>query len=214
MRGLLIVIEGPDGSGKRTQSELLDKHLAKSGFRVKRYSYPDYGSPYGKLIAEHLQGTKMRGIKELFLLYLADMVAKAEDVEREIRSGSMVIMDRYFQSTVAYQSSQGFNYEDAKSVENIFGLTTPDLGIYVDIPATDAMRRKQRQRDLEGEEADVHEKDARLQENVRAVYERMIREGFGAKKWVVVDGRVGIDKTQRAIAGIVDGACVAAGIKK
>ncbi|MDE1874113.1 MAG: dTMP kinase [Candidatus Micrarchaeota archaeon] len=209
MRGLLVVIEGPDGSGKRTQTELLAEHLVKEGLKVKWYSYPDYGSPYGRLLAEHLEGRKTRGTKEVFLLFLADMVANAEEVERELETGGVVLMDRYFQSTVAYQSATGFRYEDAKRVEDIFGLREPDIAIYTDIPSETAMRRKKRQKELAGGKADRHETSREIQDKVREVYERMISEGYGAKRWVKIDGTGSREEQHKRIAEVVDAACSA-----
>lgn len=56
MNGKLIVLEGIDGSGKATQSGLLEDHLIKSGKDVMHISFPDYGSPSSALVKMYLNG--------------------------------------------------------------------------------------------------------------------------------------------------------------
>lgn len=56
MNGKLIVLEGIDGSGKATQSGLLEAHLIKSGKDVMHISFPDYGSPSSALVKMYLNG--------------------------------------------------------------------------------------------------------------------------------------------------------------
>ena len=56
MSGKLITLEGLDGSGKATQTELLCKELAGKGIRVRKISFPDYGQPSSALAKMYLDG--------------------------------------------------------------------------------------------------------------------------------------------------------------
>ena len=60
-RAKIIVIEGTDGSGKETQSKKVEKYLIDKGFKVKRYSFPIYNSPTGKIVgASYLRKARIR----------------------------------------------------------------------------------------------------------------------------------------------------------
>jgi dTMP kinase len=202
---MLVVIEGVDGTGKNTQRKLLEEHLRKQGLKVIYYHYPDYDHEYGKMLRSYLDLERELTVKELFLLYLADMVKDSKQVEKQIDEGNIIIMDRYFFSTVAYQSSSGFDYEHAKQVQDIFDLRKPDLAFHIDMPVDLAMKRKDMQRvNEENRLSDRHERDSLLQEKVRALYRRIVSEGFGAKKWVVVDGSRSPEEIHKAIADSVD----------
>jgi dTMP kinase len=200
-----------DGTGKNTQRKLLEEHLKKQGLNVVYYHYPDYDHEYGKILRSYLDSERELTVKELFLLYLADMVKDSAKVERQIEEGNIVIMDRYFFSTIAYQSSCGFDYDHAKHVQEVFGLRKPDIAFHIDLPIEVAMERKDRQRvNDENRQSDRHERDGSLQEQVRHKYRKIVDEGFGAKKWVVVDGRGTPDEIHAAIAGAVDAMVISA----
>jgi dTMP kinase len=96
MRGILIDFEGIDGSGKKTQSRLLERELSQRGFPVSLFSYPDYESEYGKIINVFLEGKIDLNPDEQFLLYLLDIVKDKEEVIQKLQNGYVVIMDRYF----------------------------------------------------------------------------------------------------------------------
>ena len=144
-KGVFITLEGPDGCGKSTQSRMLCDALAAAGYDVVRTFEPG-GTAIGRRIREIILDTKsggMCGITE-FLLYAAD---RAQDVHEVIMpalaAGRIVIGDRFFDSSIAYQGyGLGMDVEAVRAVNAIAtrGLI-PDLTVLLDIdPATGVAR--------------------------------------------------------------------------
>ena len=114
----------------------------------------------------------------------------------------MVVLDRSKLSTVAYQSSMGLTYEGMKRREETAGIVDPDVVFYLYVKPQISMSRKKMQRDASDEAQDRHEKDIALQERVLGVFDRMMQEGWGAKKWVHIDGDNSVVAIRNEIAGI------------
>jgi len=109
-RGYLIVFEGIDGTGKSTHCGLLEAHLKNRGFPVRRLVEPTRG-PWGMKIRKIL--TEGRGDvtpQEELSWFMND---RREDVEKNIKpaldAGEIVLMDRYYFSTAAYQGALGMD---------------------------------------------------------------------------------------------------------
>ena len=206
--GLLIVFEGIDGTGKKTECALLGKYLASRRFQVSHFSYPDYASDYGRRIKAYLHtGKKMSG-QELFLNYLVDMVKDKEKVNQDLKKGKIVLIDRYYFSTIAYQIAGSFKYEEAKLIEEVAGLPKPDLVLFFDLPVSVAMSRKRKQ--MQGR-VDKHEKDYNLLQNTTFYYKKMINEKFRAKKWVVLDARESVEKVNKKVISAANSLLTGAG---
>lgn len=195
MEGMLICFEGIDGSGKATQSQLLKKELEAKGRKCMLLSYPDYTSEYGKMIDRHLHGGATLSVPELFLLFLADMLKDSDRVNGAIAKGQVVIMDRYFYSTIAYQCAAGFDYERAKAIEAAAGLTVPSVVLYLDIPASLTHERKMKQKQA----ADRNESNMKYMDAVRAFYGKLLSERYSRARWVRIDGTETIEQIQEEI---------------
>ncbi len=179
---MIICIEGIDGSGKATQSELLAESLKASGKEVLLLSYPDYKSESGKRIREYLHSKEsMPEVKQLFKMYIDDIAKDSEKI-REAGKNGIVVLDRYYMSTVAYQCAQGFGYAKAKETINAMRLPKPDLIIYLNISPQDSAVRKMK----EGEILDRHERNMDLLRGVGREYEREMSDGFPIKRWVEI----------------------------
>lgn len=183
MPGLLIDLEGIDGSGKRTQAEILKNSFTAEGYKVILYSYPDYDSPYGEIIKDFLNNKIDLNPDEQFLLYLIDIVKDRDSIRRRVNEGYMVILDRYTPSTIAYQCANHFDYEKAKEIIRLVDVSLPDIIVYLDTPVKVSGERKIKQKNHK----DRFEDDAPLLEEVKSYYERMIDEDF-PYKWVKIDG--------------------------
>jgi dTMP kinase len=144
-------------------------------------------------------------VREQFLLYLMDIVKDSKEVTKEIDEGCIEIMDRYYFSTVAYQSANGFGYENAKQIVGMLDLRKPDIAFHIDMPVELSMSRKDTQRvNDENSKSDRHEADASLQERTRSYYRRMVEEVFGSKRWVTVDGSKTPEAISSQISKVVD----------
>src|SRR5690349_10639080 len=104
-RGKLIVIEGIDGAGKGTQTELLARAFQQRGVPFMRFSFPRYESSFGRLIGRFLNGEfgPLPAVDAHFsaLLYAGDRLETKPDLEAALKSGQTVITDRYIGSNLA-----------------------------------------------------------------------------------------------------------------
>lgn len=197
-------MEGADGVGKHTQVTMLESGLREEGHSVKLHGFPNYSSVFGRVIRDRLTGSVKMSNKGSFLMYLGDMVEDAPMIEKWLDEGHTVLLDRYNLSTIAYGVANGFDYDDAKKVEETFNLPRPNLVIYIDMPVERSMLLKARQRSLEQDKADIYESNRKLQENVKPVYERMFSESLLADKWVKIDGSGSIEEVHKSIMNAVN----------
>jgi dTMP kinase len=136
-KGLFITFEGTDGSGKTTQIKMLTEYLEKRGYQVLNSIEPG-GTQLGKKIRQILlsrenEGMSSRAETLLFQASRAELVSKV--IEPALQSGKIVICDRFFDSTIAYQGiARGLGAEDIldMSLWATDGLT-PDLTFLLSI---------------------------------------------------------------------------------
>ncbi len=139
-RGALIVLEGIDGSGTSTHSELLARWLAGKGYRVLVTSEPSRG-PVGRLIRRLLRVDLHPLIDAA--LFAADRLWHVLKVVRPaLREGMVVICDRYYESSYAYQGAQGLP-RWVIGLLNAFA-PRPDLVVVLDLDPGEAVRRLRR----------------------------------------------------------------------
>ncbi len=145
--GVFIVLEGIDGAGKSTQAKMLAEWFEERGHEVVLTKEPT-DTAFGKLIRRLvltggrvgiIDGAKISHEAEA-LLFAAD---RAEHIHKLIRpaleEGKVVISDRYFYSSLAYQWARGLDLEWLIDL-NRFAIR-PDIAILLDIPAKESMRR-------------------------------------------------------------------------
>ncbi len=196
MESLFVCIEGIDGCGKTTQAKLLIDRLKENGNVVSLYSYPTHDSRYGKIIREEFLAGKIEmSVEEQFLLYLLDMQSDKKKILGELSSGNIVMSERYFISTIAYQSAGNFDYEKAKAVEEIMALPRPDIVFYIDLEPEIAFERKKKQKG----KTDRFESAKDYMNKVRNVYEKLYAERYGAKTWIRIDGK----RSEREISDLI-----------
>lgn len=174
MSGKLYVIEGVDGSGKATQTELLYQALLQQGKPVRKVSFPDYDSPSSALIKMYLNGefgTDPQSVNAFAtsVFFAVDRFASfRKDWQQFYEEGGIIIADRYVTSNLVHQAGK---ITDADEKEryiawlsdleyNIFGLPRPDCVIFLDMPPACSLQLRQQRNALkQGLTQDIHEAD-------------------------------------------------------
>lgn len=178
-----IVFEGIDGAGGGTQSGLLLNYLKNEKIPAERLIYPDYQGPIGKLIHEFLHKTYELPAELQFLLYFTDFIKDQGKIKNWLKQRKIVICDRYFTSTLAYQGLKGFPVKTALKIAKNFGLPEPDLIIYLKISPETSMKRKIKEK----RNLDRHEADEKFLGKLGKSYERLIKKQIFSR-WIAIDG--------------------------
>jgi dTMP kinase len=199
MKGKFIIIEGVDGAGCGIQTELLKERLnEKLSQPVLHIRYPNYNNPIGVTIHKFLHEELQLSTDMQFFIYSLDMLKDMKEIKKALEEGRIVLADRYFTSTLAYQCSQGFPIEKALKFAELFDFVKPDLIIYLKVSAETAMKRKQKEKT----EMDMFERDLEFRKKVSKKYEELANKNiFG--KWVVVDAERSIEEVAKEIENIV-----------
>ncbi len=195
-RGKFIAIEGIDGSGKRTQIDLLSRALEARGVAHVRVSFPRYESSFGRLVARYLNGEfgRLEVVDAHFsaLLYAGDRFEAKIEMEATLSAGKTVLADRYVGSNLAHQTARvGPQRREEflswlKRLEyGIYALPAEDLVIYLRLPAVEAHRLVGRKaaRDYTSLQRDLQEADLKHLEQAALVYDRLATE----PNWVTVE---------------------------
>ncbi|MFH1328151.1 MAG: dTMP kinase, partial [Candidatus Bathyarchaeota archaeon] len=130
-KGMLIVIEGIDGSGKTTQVYHLVEELRKLGYKSEYTTEPTYGN-IGNILRLNVARAKKRAPIYEALLFAADRYEHIKKtVLPKLKRGSILVSDRYLYSSLAYQGAVGLDIKWLRKIN--FFTPTPDLIIYLDI---------------------------------------------------------------------------------
>jgi dTMP kinase len=190
----LIVFEGIDGSGKGTQIELLKKYFKKNKIDCFVFKYP---TAKAKEIRDFLNLKIEWEEDEAFLKYIQDIKNEQPKVLEALTKGQ-VILDRYFYSTIAYQS---INAPIEKRMEQIkeFKLQKADLVFWLDIEPEDAIKRKTILK-----VPDRFEQDIKKLQTIRKNYEKLYKINYMAKKWVKIDSKKAKEEIFKEIKGYLN----------
>jgi dTMP kinase len=200
MRGVLITLEGVEGSGKSTQCRRLAESLQARGFDVVLTREPD-GTAMGMAIRRLFQtgGPAPVPLAQVFLFMAARQQHVAEVLRPALSRGAVVISDRYADATLAYQGSgQGVDLETIRDLNALAtGGLVPDLTLVLDLDPGIGMAR------IRGRELDAFER-------MDLDFHRRVREGYleiarvDKRRVVVLDADQGADALFAAIAALVD----------
>ena len=174
MRGLLVVFEGLDQSGKQTQAERLRDRLEAAGRTVRLLSFPSYETHIGAEIGRALKGERDYAADTMQLLYVANRFEWKPEIERELAQGTVVVCDRYLASSVAYGEAFGLDGAWLSEIQRY--LPQPDLTVLLDIEPQVSASRKTADRDK-------YERDLALLARVRESYVRQA----AAARWLRLD---------------------------
>ncbi|MFZ5424873.1 MAG: dTMP kinase [Patescibacteria group bacterium] len=194
---MIIAFEGPEGGGKGTQLRLLEKFLKESGYEVIVVREPG-GTMAGEIIRNmllNLENITLSPLTETLLFFAARSQLISEIIEPAVKRKKVVLMDRSFWSTLAYQGyARGIRLTVLKTLARlVVGRFTPDLVILLDLPVEAGLSRKHGQNEvnrLEAEDIEFHRK-------VRNGYLKLCKEEKGF--WVKIDATNTIPQIQKAI---------------
>ena len=172
MNGKLIVFEGLDGSGKKTQSDKLLRHMTEAGMNVRKVEFPDYSSPSASLINMYLAGefgTAPGDVNPYAAssFYAVDRYASYKKCWADFyHSGGIIIADRYTTSNAIHQCSKLPEEQWDSFLEWLFdyeyrllGLPEPDEVIYLRVDPDVSQRLLSERYHNDETKKDVHEKD-------------------------------------------------------
>lgn len=190
-KGLLLVFEGLDQSGKQTQAERLKAYVESRGRTSALLDFPSYETHIGKEIERGLHGGRDYGPEVMQLLYVANRYEKKPQIETRLAQGGVVICDRYLASSIAYGEAQGLDGAWLREIQKY--LPAPDLTILLDIAPAIAAGRKTSNRDR-------YERDLELLSRVRESYRRQAQSG----RWLVLNGERAKDAVAADVISAVD----------
>ena len=201
MKGLFIVMEGPDGSGKTTQINLLKEYLEEAGYECLITREPG-GTVIGEEIRQLILNPEhkvMSPVTEM-LLYAASRAQLVHEViGPALEEGKIVISDRFVDSSIVYQGiarKLGISTVSAVNAPGI-GIYRPDGIFFIDLSEAEGLRRKKEQKNL----------DRMEQEGID--FHHMVSEGYrkvlsGRPEVMKIDGGRSIDTIQKKIRNHVD----------
>ena len=171
---MIIVFEGGDQAGKKTQSTLLEKKLKSAKIKTKLFSFPDYSTPIGKEIDQYLHGKRKFSPQVIHCLLAANRWEKADEIKKAQQKNSVIIMNRYRESNLVYGLVNGLKLNWLENLDT--GLPKSDLVIVLDVPQTESFRRKRLDRDR-------FEKNRAFSQKISKTYRKVSKQ----KKWKIVD---------------------------
>jgi dTMP kinase len=159
-RGVLIVFDGIDGTGKTTQAKRLLETLKKNGFNAVYFREPS-DSQWGREIKQKAALAGSLSAEEELELFQKDRKENvAKNLKPALEQNKIVVLDRYYYSTIAYQGARGIDPLMIRKMNEEFAVK-PDLVFILDITPREGLRRiekNRKEKDLLFEQEDYLEK--------------------------------------------------------
>jgi len=171
---MIVVFEGGDQAGKKTQSELLEKTLKTAKIKAKLFSFPDYSTPIGKEINKYLHGKRKFPPQVIHCLLAANRWEKLDEIKKAQQKNSVIIMNRYRESNLVYGLVNGLKIDWLENLD--VGLPKSDLVIVLDVSQNESFNRKRANRDR-------FEKNRDFSQRISKTYRKMAKQ----KKWKIVN---------------------------
>ena len=203
MSGRFIVFEGIDGSGKTTQARMLAAALESRGYKVRLTAEPTE-LPTGRALRAALGGSVKLSECQMATLFVEDRIAHNVEpdvgINALVERGEIVICDRYYYSTLAYQGhSTDYGWVKAMNLE-CPEIRKPDLCIYIDLLPEQSLERIAKGRDS----VEIYENVETLTK-VRQQFLSVIEDIGKTDKICVIDGYRMPDEVARDILCCVEG---------
>lgn len=195
---MIIVIEGLDGAGGETQTKLLMEYFKKNRIPYKFLRSPQYDIPVGKAIKAYLDEEVEMDPDSAFLLFCADNMLNAKQIEKAKKERKHVILDRYITSTIVFQAARGFSFDKGIKFAELMNFPRADAIIYIDISPETSIKRKKGEKGT----LDMHEKDSEYLRRARKLYLEEVKKNI-LGKWFIIDGEKSIEEVHEQILNIV-----------
>lgn len=188
-RGVLVAIEGGDGSGKATQTKLTQEYITSLKLPVYTTSFPRYNKESAIYVEKFLNGSYGNDVNALppevaAVLFAVDRMAGTQEIVTWLdeHPEGVAVLDRYRASNLAHQGAKINDraariafYEELQSYEtNVLGILSPNLNIILNVPSVIAQKNVDTKdaavRTYTERKRDVHESDAEYLEKVKASY--------------------------------------------
>ena len=187
---MIIVIEGSDQAGKKTQTELLAQALKKNKIKTKTFSFPDYTTPLGKEINRFLHGKRKFPSQVIHCLLAANRWEKLDQIKSAQAQNSVLIMNRYYQSNLVYGMANGMPLSWLKGLDE--GLPKADLVIVLDVSQKESFSRKKANRDK-------FEKNPQFLKTISTAYRKLAKK----YRWSIVNASQSKDQVHADIMKIL-----------
>jgi dTMP kinase len=171
---MIIVIEGGDQAGKKTQTTLLAKALKQRKIKTTVFSFPDYKTPVGKEIAKYLNGKRKFTPQVIHCLLAANRWEKLNEILAAQSKNSVLIMNRYYQSNLIYGLANGMKRKWLENLDE--GLPKADLVILLDVTQRESFHRKKTNRDK-------FEKNEKFLRKISKIYRTIAKNDH----WKIID---------------------------
>jgi dTMP kinase len=193
-----IVIEGPDGSGKATQTKLIIEYLKKEKYKVKKIDFPQYGKKSAGLVEEYLNGKYGKaeeiGPYRASIFYACDRYDASFKIKKWLEEGFVVVSDRYVSSNVAHQGGKIKDKKERKEYikwlynleYKIFEIPKPEITVILKTSTassyelsskiTDKEKKAKKHLYLGDKKRDIHEEDKKHLADSLSVYLEMAKE--------------------------------------
>lgn len=188
-KGKIIVIEGTDKAGKTIQSRMLMEALKVSGKICVTLDFPDYTTPIGMEIRAFLDGRRDYPAEVKHLLFSANRWEKKKEIESMIENGTIVIMNRYWQSNLVYGAASGMDTSWLLRLDK--GLPKEDIVLVLLVNTSVSTKRAETQ--------DVFEADVQLAARAYKNYLKFAKQ----YKWKVLDGSKSKDQVHQEIMKVI-----------
>lgn len=177
--GKFIVIDGPDGTGKKTQTDLLAQTLAVSGYDGMVFDFPQYGRVSSAMLEKYLNGDYgALNAEAASIFYAIDRFDASFKLRELLEKGKIILSNRYVTSNAGHQGAKIPDYDERikfyRWLDNLeygtYGIPKADLNIILHIPADMAMELIDARSVKENRKKDIHEQDPEHLKRAEEVY--------------------------------------------
>jgi dTMP kinase len=189
IKGKIIVLEGTDKAGKTSQSRMLAETLKVSGKVCVILDFPDYTTPIGMEIKAFLEGRRDYPPEVKHLLFSANRWEKKKEIESMLENGTIIVMNRYWQSNLVYGVANGIDVNWLLRLDK--GLPKEDIVLMILVNPSISAKRT--------EIHDAFESDPQLAAKAYGNYLKFAKQF----KWRIIDGSKSKEQVHQEIMKII-----------